>query len=318
VPDSDKERLMATVRMLLAGPGTGKTRKIKELIKAYPDAKKVLVLSFTNATITDLHTSFKEAGIAIDGSNCMTLHKYAMILNHLDGYQVLNENESRILTRYAQRMGMKFTDLCTALKCITYDEMIAGCASYVSNNPAYAKEKIGDIDLLIVDEYQDFNQNERDLIDLIIKHTADVVILGDDDQSIYGFKDADPAAIIALHRDTSIDKIPHEHKCYRCPDAVVEAASNLIQHNSASRVAKDWHPSGKPGDLIIEQFMTQRETAEYVVTEIEKIYASFVATEEMPKPQIMVLVPVKVALGELATLLDEIGLPMYFSWLVNN
>ncbi len=70
-------------KILLAGPGTGKTTKVKrDFLSEIKDFSKVLVLSFTNATINDLIKSFAKDSIPIGSKNCMTLHSYALRINH--------------------------------------------------------------------------------------------------------------------------------------------------------------------------------------------------------------------------------------------
>jgi Ni2+-binding GTPase involved in maturation of urease and hydrogenase len=78
------------MEVLLAAPGTGKTTKIKEIIdERFHDASNILVLSFTNATINDLNDKFKE----YKNVKCFTLHKYALIVNHLPESHILSEIE---------------------------------------------------------------------------------------------------------------------------------------------------------------------------------------------------------------------------------
>lgn len=83
------------MKILLAGPGTGKTTRIKEIITTdYADAKSILVLSFTNATVRDLTSSFADH----PNVECVTLHKYALKINHLKNRYILGgRSESALL-----------------------------------------------------------------------------------------------------------------------------------------------------------------------------------------------------------------------------
>ena len=86
------------MKLLFAGPGTGKTTRIKEIVGSCECLSKVLVLSFTNATIHDLLASFSEAGLAINESNCLTLHKYALRLNHQKNLTESTKNNSSMIS----------------------------------------------------------------------------------------------------------------------------------------------------------------------------------------------------------------------------
>ena len=217
------------MKILLAGPGTGKTTKIKTLIaEDYAKAEKIKVISFTNATVNDLTESFG------DNPNvfCSTLHKFALTLNHLPELHIIdNSIEKKILLALSDKIEIDFLTLCGQVKCITFDEMISSCVSFIKANPAYAEDKIGKLDLLLIDEFQDFNPDEQKLVMLASKLASETIILGDDDQSIYGFKDADPEGIITLFNDDQVEKIPHENICYRCPDTVVDYCIALLKNN---------------------------------------------------------------------------------------
>lgn len=256
------------MKILLAGPGTGKTTKVKSIINdSYKDSN-VQVISFTNATINDLNEDFKD----YKNVNCATLHSYALLLNHLDNAQILNDEEIKILKKLSEKVDIDFDTLCNLFNCITFDNMIKSCNDFVKNNPVYANDKIGQLDLLIVDEFQDFNPDEQALVHIISQFASDTIILGDDDQSIYSFKDADPEGIINLYNKDDIEKIPHENICYRCPDSIVDACMKLITHNK-KRINKIWGKSNKEGDLYIIQTKNQYDTNVTVLRNIKDIRA---------------------------------------------
>jgi len=284
------------MKVLLAGPGTGKTTKISSVI-AEKDPSSVLILSFTNATVNDLLKDLKAVGIT--ESNCMTLHKFAVKYNHDKFRHVLHRLETEKLEYIATGVGVSFEQLCDFLSCTTFDQMIERFVSYANANKAYLKEKLSGFTTLIIDEYQDFNPREQSLIDLLTEEIEDAYILGDDDQCIYDFKDASTEKIIELH--TKHDSIDHEHICYRCPDRVVEHATRLIKGNS-KRVDKKWEKSGKGGELTYQQFSTSDDVAAYVCDEITKIVA------QHPEDKILILSPVQFAAREVAACLDNLGI----------
>ncbi len=283
------------MKILLAGPGTGKTTSIQRIISEKTDPARVLVISFTNATVEELKKSLAAKGISED--NCMTLHKFAVKYNHDKSRHVLETKEKSELIQIASQTQIDFVDLCNFLSTTTFDQMIERFAGYAKANPSYFKEKLSNFSILIVDEYQDFNKNEQELIDLLIDVMEEVYILGDDDQCIYDFKDASSDKIIELHNDTSHERIEHEHRCYRCPDVVVEKATKLIKNN-IKRVDKKWEKTGRGGDLVLNQFSTSKDSAKYVVGEIGKILTE---TED----QILVLSPVGFFVEPLTQALDE-------------
>lgn len=290
-------------KILLAGPGTGKTTKVKkEFLSTVIDFDSVLVLSFTNATIGDLLKAFAKDGIPIGEKNCLTLHSYALRINHKKSLHILNTLEERIVSKYASLFGIEKKTLCEMLSCITYDQMITDFLEFAKTNPVYLKDQIGSIELLIVDEFQDFNEPEQQLVHLIAEHAAEVLILGDDDQCIYDFKDATSEGIVNLYNDPLVENIEHANVCYRCPDVIIEKCKNLLANNK-ERIKKDWHPNSKPGEIIFQQIKTLQETQDWLTKEIQSIRAS------EPDASILVLAPVQLAIEGLPEALESAGIP---------
>ncbi len=297
-------------KMILAGPGTGKTTKVvNEFLKGRTSFDDVLILSFTNATIKDLLKSFSDNGLVISKSNCMTLHQYALKINFMTNRNhILNEEEEKCFEMYSKKTGINIKDFHYFFDCLSFEEMIINCSNFIKNNPEMAKNKIGGINLLIVDEYQDFNKNERDLINQISSLANETLILGDDDQSIYGFKNADPEGIIEINNDSDIAKLPHENVCFRCPQDVVSACSNMIKNNKY-RVDKEWKISDKkPIDSIkFRQFRDESQANLFILESVKHILRT------KSDSSIMVLSPTKHLLPNLVNNLDTNGIE-YVNW----
>lgn len=290
------------MKILIAGPGTGKTTNIKNIISEHGNGSKFLVLSFTNATVKDLQSNLAEQGVS--ENNCMTLHKFAVKYNHDQSRHVLLPKEVDELKQIAKSTKIGFEKLCDFLQCTTFDQMIERFATFAKANPVHLKQKLENYDSLIVDEYQDFNPSEQKLIDILIGEIKNSYILGDDDQCIYDFKDASSDKIISFHSDTTNEIIPHEHKCYRCPDKVVEHATYLIQNNK-KRIAKEWHKTGKDGEIEYCQLNSFDEVAINVIDKLSSIIGR----------NVLVLSPVGFAVEPLLKKLEEkgIGFTNFFS-----
>ena len=92
--------------------------------------------------------------------------------------------------------------------------------------------------VLLVDEFQDLTPAHLLMIRLLAGPRADVFGVGDDDQTIYGYSGASPRWLIEYERFFPGAARHLLHVNYRCPPAVVEAASNLLSHN-VHRIPKD-------------------------------------------------------------------------------
>lgn len=132
-------------------------------------------------------------------------------------------------------------------------EVVPHLYGYLNSNPAAAERT--EFTHILVDEFQDLNRAEQELIALL-SDTADVCIVGDDDQSIYSFKYAHPEGIRDwLNVNVGAEDLGLED-CRRCPTRVVEMANNLISWNQLRPVPRVLNPmiENGEGDVRILQF----------------------------------------------------------------
>lgn len=172
-------------------------------------------------------------------------------------------------------------------KAMLFGEMIIETYKYLKNNP-YCPER-NKYKYILVDEYQDLNKAEQCVIDELAQNN--LVVIGDDDQSIYSFKYANPDGIrnFPSTHDGCLD-IKFE-QCRRCPKKVVSIASSLISHNSG-RTLGDLFPfeSNNNGEIQIVQWKNSDEEIEgiarNVVGELNK--------GEIKASDILILCPSKI------------------------
>lgn len=120
------------MKILLAGPGTGKTTSIKKIINdQFRNAAAIRVVSFTNATVNDLQESFKDS----KNISCSTLHSLALQLNHLQEVQIISRDEEKVLVQLSTKLNIGYEVVRGLLNCITFDAMIEGCAAFIKANP---------------------------------------------------------------------------------------------------------------------------------------------------------------------------------------
>ena len=102
---------------------------------------------------------------------------------------------------------------------------------------------------VLVDEYQDTNPTQFELVALLLGDSKNLMVVGDDDQSIYSWRGANPSNIINFktHFPTAIECRLEQN--YRCTSNIVNAANAVIQNNKV-RAAKTLWTENRSGDLI--------------------------------------------------------------------
>lgn len=131
-------------------------------------------------------------------------------------------------------------------KVMLVGEVVPLALSYLKNNPQAAERSA--YDHVLVDEYQDLNRAEQEVLNQLSAE-ANLAVIGDDDQSIYAFKWANPEGIREFAREHPGTEDVQFVVCRRCPQQVVDMAQTLIERNPGRvrlpLTAKEGNPPGE-------------------------------------------------------------------------
>lgn len=174
-------------------------------------------------------------------------------------------------------------------KAMLIGELVPVTLSYLRNNPACDERSA--FDHVLVDEYQDLNKAEQVLIDLLADD-RNLVVAGDDDQSIYSFKFAHPEGIIEFpqnHPGTYTEPLAES---LRCPTKVIEMANCLISHNNRPDPTRRIQPApgAQPGEVDIVQWKSLDEEAQGLA----RVIRLFVHDGGVAPGSVLVLAPRRV------------------------
>ena len=172
-------------------------------------------------------------------------------------------------------------------KAMLFGEMIIETFHYLRNNPMCTERR--EFDHILVDEYQDLNKAEQAVIDLLASN-GNLAIIGDDDQSIYSFKYANPEGIREFP-DThpSCNAIDFDH-CRRCPKQVVAMASRLISHNT-NRTLGDLHAFEKNQNGTVK--IVQWESLDAEIKGISRKVQQDISKGSIRPEDVLILAPVR-------------------------
>jgi len=124
--------------------------------------------------------------------------------------------------------------------------------------------------VILVDEYQDTNRAQYEFIRLLGARHGNVVVVGDDDQSIYGWRGADVRNILDFERDYPAARVVRLEENYRSTPQVLALANAVISENEERRgkVLRATRPSGDP--VVLVAALDDRDEADYIAAEIEQ------------------------------------------------
>jgi DNA helicase-2/ATP-dependent DNA helicase PcrA len=138
-------------------------------------------------------------------------------------------------------------------------ELVPEVLKYLRNNPL--APELSAFDHVIVDEYQDLNRADQVLLDLLTSGSG--VVIGDENQSIYGFRYAHPQGISEFNTTHNPTQDEGLVECRRCPTRVVALANSLIMNNHAGAATPQLvpRPVNPEGEVHIVQWASMEEEA---------------------------------------------------------
>ncbi len=172
-------------------------------------------------------------------------------------------------------------------KAMLFGEMIIETFHYLRDNPLCVERQ--EFDHVLVDEYQDLNKAEQSVIDLL-SDNGSLTIIGDDDQSIYSFKYANPEGIREFpNTHPGCNVIDFDH-CRRCPKQVVAMASRLISHNT-NRTLGDLQPFDTNQDGVVR--IIQWKSLDAEIDGITRKVSSDIKDGSIRPEDVLILTPVR-------------------------
>src|SRR5436190_22448634 len=107
---------------------------------------------------------------------------------------------------------------------------------------------------IMVDEYQDTNAAQFQLVYSLSEQHRNLCVVGDDDQSIYGWRGAEIANLLELEKFYPEVKIVKLEQNYRSTSTILSAANALIKHNARRRSKQLWSDNGQGSKIQLQTF----------------------------------------------------------------
>ncbi len=327
--------------LILAGPGSGKTRVLTHRIaymlsEAQPriDPHSILAVTFTNKAAREMKDRLEklvtkqfgegtqvakyltmgtfhsvcvrmlrveanniglDRSFAIyDDSDQLSLIKGAMAAlgvsdkqyNPRAALSLISGAKSNLLTpagmretartyweEVVARIFERYQELLRLNRALDFDDLINITVQLFRERPDVLERYQERYRYIMVDEYQDTNQAQYKLISLLAAKYKNLCVVGDENQSIYGWRSADIRNILEFESDYPDAKVITLEQNYRSTQVILDAATGLIQANRQRKEKKLWTENGIGKAIQVYEAYNEFEEAEYVVKEVERLKA---------------------------------------------
>ncbi|KTT04687.1 DNA-dependent helicase II [Pseudomonas oryzihabitans] len=169
---------------------------------------------------------------------------------------------------------------CARAGVIDFSELLLRALDLWRNNPDLLAHYQRRFQHLLVDEFQDTNAVQYAWLKHLAQNGASLMVVGDDDQSIYGWRGAKIENIQQFNEDFSAEIIRLEQN-YRSTDTILKAANGLIAHNFGRLGKELWTDTGEGDAITLYAGFNEHDEARYIVETIESEFKKGTRRSEM-------------------------------------
>ena len=192
--------------------------------------------------------------------------------------KLLNPQEYKAMHRNDARMS-KIADVYTLYQdrlkrnsALDFDDLIIKTVELLKKEESVLAYYRNKFKYIMVDEYQDTSKAQYEFIKLLAQEHQNICVVGDDDQSIYGWRGADIRNILEFERDyTSVHVVKLEQN-YRSTQVILDAANTVISNNIERKRKKLWSEQKEGEKIKIQVASDEMEEAEFVADTIGRMH----------------------------------------------
>jgi len=152
-----------------------------------------------------------------------------------------------------------------------FDDLLFNAVSILKSNSAIGEKYRNRFRYILVDEYQDTNRVQYLLLKYLLGEHQNICVVGDEDQSIYGWRGADIRNILEFEKDFPGARIIKLEQNYRSTNNILKAASAVIQNNSARKGKTLWADTEDGDKVILLAIDSAEDEAVRVIDQTESL-----------------------------------------------
>ena len=169
----------------------------------------------------------------------------------------------------AEHIRKRYESALRACNAVDFDDLILLTLRLFKEHPDALEACRAKYRYVMVDEYQDTNAAQFELIHSLTVEHRNLCVVGDDDQSIYGWRGAKVANLLELEKHFPEVKVIKLEQNYRSTNTILAAANAVIKNNPRRRPKQLWSSKGQGNKIRLAAFVDDEEEARVVVEEIE-------------------------------------------------
>jgi len=317
--------------LVLAGPGSGKTRvithRISYLISQLSiDSQNILSVTFTNRAANEIKERIRAMIPNRDAFNlrCGTFHGFCVYLlrqhgkfvglnpnfviyddsdqiqvitetlkelqidhkrftprtllasiskhkSNLQSFEVLNGTGQNYYDEIVNRVYENYQLKLNSNTAVDFDDLLMTTVNLLQHSKETHNYYSNKYEHLMIDEFQDTNIAQYNLMKLLGSVNKNICVVGDPNQSIYSWRNADTGNILSFQADYPETKVIKLSQNYRSTQNILDAASKLISVNDTNVSNELWTDNGLGEPIVVAEGYSEKDEAEKIIHEIERL-----------------------------------------------
>lgn len=151
---------------------------------------------------------------------------------------------------------------------LDFDDLIMKTVELFEEYPEVLKKYQKMFKYVLVDEYQDTNQAQYILVNMLAKDNRNICVVGDDFQSIYAWRGANMRNILNFEKDYSKTQVVLLEQNYRSTKNIIEASNEIIKYNINQKEKKLWTENPSGSKIHIAEVRDEKDEGEYIIKQI--------------------------------------------------
>lgn len=197
----------------------------------------------------------------------------------------------------------EYEAILAASNLLDYDDLLLKCRDLLSKHP----ECVSNVEAVLIDEFQDTNNIQYELMGLFAHQRNTITIVGDPDQSIYGFRMAEIKNLVRMKQQWENTIVINLSENYRSSGAILKAAQNIIEQDP-NRPAKKLQATHSLGlRPVLRKLPSANAEARWIVSEIQRLQA--LTGELLQLNDVAILLRSAYLSRSIETALGKTGLP---------
>src|SRR3954470_15286093 len=168
-----------------------------------------------------------------------------------------------------------------AMNAMDFDDLLFRCVDLLEIHTEVRERYENNFRHVLVDEYQDTNRAQYRWLQLMSGAHRNLCVVGDDAQSIYGFRNADIRNILDFQKDFQDAEVIKLEQNYRSTQTILDAANAVLEHNRKQIPKHLWTENERGDPIHVRELDDEHAEARYVAGEIERLVESGTSRDEI-------------------------------------